>query len=136
MNLLIFEKVFYVLVGVSLSQVVQNSALPITSSLCRTQGQLRVRTECLLGLFLRILHSPGHVHNFLDHQGYVTACQSAYEHISQLFLLSLLVSLLFTPTVIHDSGNHNVNNSLYCFLQMPQREKKPFCRGESPHQVK
>lgn len=46
-------------------------------------------------------------------------------------LLSLEVSLMFAPTVLHDPGNHNVNNFLYCFLQMPQRKDLSFHSSKS-----
>lgn len=37
--------------------------------------------------------------------------------------LSFLISLLFAPAVIHDSGNHNVNNFLYLVSTNVPEEK-------------
>ena len=106
----------------SLSQAVGNSALAITSSLYRTSRA--AKSEHLVPFWVAPENCtlPWACAQLSRSPGICYSLPNPYEYISQFFPLSLLVSLFFAPTVIHDPGNHNVTNFLYCFLQMPQRK--------------
>lgn len=67
------------------------------------EGQPEVKLRVFSGPFyVEHVHGLTHVHGFLGSQEYVGDFQSWNGYLApQLFLLSLLVSLLFVPTVIY-----------------------------------